>query len=76
MFGEEKLVNQTVYLQQSLATEAEPIAIDAQKATGLKCPEWLGEPGLNIHAEFPLEIRAADPAELELEHHFTDETFF
>src|SRR6266404_9029287 len=70
---QEKLVQQAVHLQQSLAIEPDDIAFHGKKTPVLQRLKRRGETFGGFDAEFLLEVIAADMAKLELQHKFADE---
>src|ERR1700733_558090 len=73
MLGQEKFVEQTVHLQQTLAVQMNSVAVHGQKAPILQRLERRGEAHGRVDTEFLFEISATDMTELELQDKFANQ---
>src|SRR2546428_8992585 len=73
--GQEKLVQQPVHLQKSVAIQQRLIAFDRQKTPGLQALQRFGKTFCRIDPEFVSEIRQAQMAELELQNELANQPF-
>jgi len=63
MLGQEKLVQQTIHLQQTIAIQLNDVAVDRRKSPVGQSLQRFGEPLFGIDAEFIFELVQADTAE-------------
>src|SRR2546429_1706494 len=76
MLGEEKLIQQRVYLQQTFAVQPHIVAVRRQEPFVPKLAERTGESLLDVDAELALEVGALDMAALHLKNQLTDHALF
>ena len=74
MFRFEKLVEQTVNLEQAFTRDADLVAAVGQETPLFQCGERFGKGFARVGAELGFELLCADRAELELQDELADVT--
>src|SRR4051794_35311145 len=73
---EEKLVQQSVYLKESIAGQLQIVVVDSKKPLFLHLVKRRVEPMLQVDSELLAEVAALYIAEFHLEHELADHSLF
>src|SRR5690349_7984089 len=72
MLRQEKLVQEAIHLEQTVAVEQQVIGIGLEEAFLFQMAERVGETAADVDAEFALEVVALHVAELHLQDELAD----